>query len=192
MGSALLFVLGFALVFTALGLTASLIGRLLLAQLPLLLKLAGVAVIVMGLAMLGVLHIPFMMKEKRMDLLKVKPGPLGAMPLGMAFAFGWTPCIGPILGGVLGLAGATHTAWKGAVLLAIYSLGLGIPFLLMALAYARAGGTFRFLKQHALGIERTGGGLLVVMGVLLVTGYWNRLFYPLIGIFSRNNWLPPI
>ncbi|MGI8425804.1 MAG: cytochrome c biogenesis CcdA family protein [Actinomycetota bacterium] len=192
MGSALLFVLGFALIFTALGLSASLIGGFLLGQLPLLLKIAGVAVIVMGLSMLGILRIPFLMKEKRMDFRKVRPGPLGALPLGMAFAFGWTPCIGPILGGVLGLAGATQTAWKGALLLAIYSLGMAVPFLLMALAYTRAGATFRFLTKHALGIERTGGGLLVVMGVLLVTGYWNRLFYPLIGIFSRNNWLPPI
>lgn len=189
--SAVLFIFGFGIVFTALGVTASILGQFLLGALPLLLKIAGVFVLVMGLAMLGVLRVPALWSEKRMDLSKVRSGPAGAFPLGMAFAFGWTPCIGPILGSVLAYAAATRTVSTGAALLAIYSLGMGIPFLLMAYAYSRAGGLFRFLQKHSRRVEQAGGGLLVAMGVLLLTGYWTRLFAPLIGFFSDNNW-PPI
>lgn len=191
MTSAGLFVAGFAIVFTALGATASLLGQFLLGALPVLLKVAGVFVLVMGLAMLGVLKIPFLWSEKRLDLRKIRPGPAGALPLGMAFAFGWTPCIGPILGTILAYAAATQTASTGASLLLVYSLGMGIPFLSVAFAYSRSGGLFRFLQKHAGAIERAGGGLLVAMGLLLLTGYWTRLFAPLLGIFSENNW-PPI
>lgn len=191
MGSAALFVAGFGLVFTALGVTASLLGQFLLGALPLLLKIAGAFVLVMGLAMLGVLRLPYLWSEKRLDMRRVRSGPAGAFPLGMAFAFGWTPCIGPILGAILAYAAATQTVSTGAALLAVYSLGMGIPFLLMAFAYSRAGGMFRFLQRHARRIEVAGGGLLVAMGLLLLTGYWTRLFAPLIGIFSDNNW-PPI
>lgn len=190
-GSAALFVLGFAIVFTALGVTASLLGSFLLSKLPLLLKAAGVFVLIMGLAMLGVLKVPFLWTEKRIDLKKMRPGPAGALPLGMAFAFGWTPCIGPILGTILAYAAATQTAAVGAALLAVYSVGMGLPFLLMALAYSRAGAMFKFLQRHARRIEQAGGGLLVAMGLLLLTGYWTRLFAPLIGLFSDKNW-PPI
>lgn len=191
LGASSLFVLGFASIFTALGASASLAGSFLLGALPVLIKVAGVFVIVMGLAMLGILRIPFLYKEKRFDMSQIRRGPLGAFPLGMAFALGWTPCIGPILATILTAAAATGTAAKGAGLLAIYSLGMGIPFMLIALGYSRAGRAVAFLKRHSLGIERVGGGLLVAMGVLLITGYWTRLFVPLIRMFSRFNW-PPI
>lgn len=191
LGASALFVLGFASIFTALGATASLAGALLLGALPVLLKVAGVFVILMGLGMLGVLRLPLIYREKRFDMSRVRRGPLGAFPLGMAFAIGWTPCIGPILATILTAAAATQTAVQGAGLLAIYSLGMGIPFMFIALGYSRAGRAVAVLKRHALGIERAGGGLLVAMGVLLITGYWTRLFVPLIRLFSRFNW-PPI
>lgn len=189
--SAGLFVVGFAMIFTALGASASLIGSVLLGALPVLLRVAGAFVVVMGLSMLGVLRVPWLLREKRLDMRKIRPGPAGALPLGMAFAFGWTPCIGPILAGILTAAAATQSALEGAALLAVYSIGMGIPFFLMAFAYSRAGVTFRFLKRHAGIIERIGGVMLVAMGVLLITGYWTRLFAPLIGLFSEVGW-PPI
>ena len=189
--AASLFVLGFALVFTALGATASLLGSVLLQKLPIIVKVAGVFVILMGLATLGVLKIPFLYREKRLDLNRIRSGPAGALPLGMAFAFGWTPCIGPILGGILAAAATTQTASKGALLLLIYSLGMGLPFILFAVAFSKAGRTVGFLKRHSLVIERLGGGVLVAMGLLLITGYWTRLFAPLLRLFSNLNW-PPI
>lgn len=191
LGSASLFVVGFAIVFTALGASASAVGEFLLTRLPVFIKVAGAFVILMGLATLGLLKIPFLMRERRIDLHRVRSGPVGAVPLGMAFAFGWAPCVGPVLGGILTAAAATQTVWKGATLLFIYSLGLGIPFLLLALAYSKAGRTFRFLRRHGVAIERTGGVLLVTMGILLITGYWQQLFTPLIRWFVRSGW-PPI
>jgi cytochrome c-type biogenesis protein len=190
MGAAGLFVAGFATIFTGLGATASLAGSFLRGALPLLTKISGVFVIVMGLTMLGILRIPFLYRERRMDLRKVKSGPAGAFPLGMAFAFGWTPCIGPILAGILGAAAVVRTAREGAALLAIYSLGMGIPFMAMAFAYAGRGTGITFFKRHALKIERAGGVLMVSMGILLLTGYWTRLFVPLMRLFAKSGWPP--
>lgn len=191
LGAAALFVGGFAVIFTALGAAASLLGSVLLGALPLLIKIAGVFVILMGLSMLGILRLPFLQMEKRLDMRRVRSGPAGAFPLGMAFAFGWTPCIGPVLATILTAAAATQGAARGAGLLLIYSLGMGLPFMLMAVAYTRDGRTAGFLKRHALLIERAGGGLLITMGVLLITGQWARLFVPLLRLFRYTGW-PPI
>ena len=191
LGAAGLFVLGFATIFTALGASASLAGSIVLGALPTLTKIAGVFVIIMGLTMLGLLKIPILGREKRVDLRRIHSGPAGAFPLGMAFAFGWTPCIGPILAGILSAAAVVQSAREGAALLAIYSLGMGIPFMAMAWAYAGAGRTMGFFKRHAVMIERFGGGLMVTMGILLITGYWTRLFVPLMRVFSESGW-PPI
>ncbi len=190
-GAATLFVIGFAVVFTALGVSASVLGDFLLGRLPAFWKISGAFVILMGLATLGILKIPFFYRERRFNMRRIRSGPAGAVPLGMAFAFGWTPCIGPILGGVLTAAATTQTLWKGSVLLLIYSLGMGIPFMLLALAYARAGRGFRLLNRYGRVIERAGGVLLVAMGVLLITGHWQRLFVPFIRWFGRLGW-PPI
>ena len=189
--SALLFVLGFAAVFTILGAGASVLGNVFLMNRPVFMRIAGAFVIVMGLAALGFIRVPLLYREARIDLRRIKPGPLGAIPLGMAFAFGWTPCIGPVLAGILTAAAATQTAWTGAALLFVYSLGLGLPFLLLAIGYARAGRAFGWLRRHGPAIERTGGVILVAMGVLMITGHWTRLFIPLIRWFSENRW-PPI
>ena len=189
LGASALFVLGFALVFTALGATASVLGSFLLRQLPVFIKVAGVFVIFMGLATLGVVRLPFLYREKRFDLTRIRSGPAGAVPLGMAFAFGWTPCIGPVLSAIMTMAANTPTASKGALLLFTYSLGMGIPFLLFAFVYSRAGRTFGLLRRHARTIEVTGGVMLVAIGLFLVTGAWQRLFAPLARLFVQNHWL---
>jgi cytochrome c-type biogenesis protein len=191
MGAAALFVGGFSVIFIALGATASLLGTAVLGSLPLLIRVAGVFVILMGLSMLGVFRIPFLQSERRLDMRRIRSGPAGAFPLGMAFAFGWTPCIGPVLAAILATAATTSNAARGAGLLTIYSLGMGIPFLLMAMAYTRRGRTASFFKRHAIFIERAGGVLLVAMGVLLIAGQWTRLFVPLLRLFSNTGW-PPI
>jgi cytochrome c-type biogenesis protein len=186
-----LFVLGFSIVFTMLGAGFSLFGGFLFQHGSIFLKAAGAFVIAMGLVNLGVLRVPFLFRELRFDLRRIEPGVAGAIPLGMAFAFGWTPCIGPVLGGILTAAAATKTAARGGALLLTYSLGLGIPFLLLAIGYAKASTVFAWLRAHGRGIERFGGGILIVMGVLMITGNWVRLFIPLIRFFSRSGW-PPI
>ncbi|MGH2660433.1 MAG: cytochrome c biogenesis CcdA family protein [Actinomycetota bacterium] len=191
MTAAALFVTGFATVFTILGAGASALGGVILAKRPTFTAVAGGFVVVMGLAAIGVVRVPFLYREARLDLRRIRSGPLGAVPLGMAFAVGWTPCIGPVLAGILTAAAATQTAWTGAALLFVYSLGLGVPFVLLAMGYARAGRAFAWLRQHGRAIERIGGAILVLMGILMITGQWTRLFIPLIRWFARNQW-PPI
>ncbi len=109
----------------------------------------------------------------------------------MAFAIGWTPCIGPVLAGILTAAAATQTAWTGAGLLFVYSLGLGIPFLLLAWGQAGATRAFGWFRRHGQAIERVGGAVLLLMGGLMIAGQWTRLFIPLIRWFARSGW-PPI
>lgn len=189
--ASLLFVVGFTIVFTALGVTASIVGQVALRNLPLLMRFAGVVIIFMGLASLGVLRLPWLQRELRMDLSSMRRGPRGAVPLGMAFALGWTPCIGPVLAGVLALAASTRSSVGGAALLALYSLGLGLPFIGIAVGYSRMGRSLGFLKRHGRAIEIGGGVLLVAIGVGYVTDTWTRLFIPLQSWFAGLGW-PPI
>lgn len=191
LGAALLFVLGFATVFTLLGASASVLGSLLLSHREGLIRVAGGFVIVMGMVTMGILQIPFLARERRIDLLAIRSGPAGAVPLGIAFAIGWTPCIGPILAGILTAAAATQTVWHGAALLFVYSIGLGIPFVLLALGFTRIGRLSGWLRRHGRAIERVGGAILLLMGVLMITGSWLPLFTPLVRWFARNQW-PPI
>ena len=189
--ASLLFVAGFGIVFTLLGVTASVLGAYLLDNLPTLVRVAGVVIIVLGFVTAGVVRVPWLYRERRMDLAKVPRGPAWALPLGMAFAAGWTPCIGPILATVLTAAAATKTAAWGAVLLVFYTAGLGLPFVALALGFTRARSTLDFLKRHGQAVERVGGGLLVGVGVLFVSGQWQSLFRPLQTYFARFGW-PPI
>ena len=191
LGSAALFVLGFATVFTLLGASASVLGSVLLADRQMLIKAAGAFVILMGLVTMGIMRIPFLYRERRVDLGRIRSGPLGAVPLGMAFAVGWTPCIGPVLAGILTAAASTGSVLWGAAMLFVYSLGLGIPFILLALGFTRSGRAFGWLRRHGRAIEWFGGSVLVVMGILMITGQWLLLFTPLIRWFSRHQW-PPI
>jgi cytochrome c-type biogenesis protein len=191
LGAAVLFVLGFAAIFTAMGAGASAVGPLILRNRLLLERVAGVLVVFMGLLTIGVVRVPFLLREARLDLRRVRPGPLGAVPLGMAFAVGWTPCVGPVLASILAAAATTRTAWSGAGLLFVYALGLGIPFLLLAWGHARASTALSWLRRHGRAIEVLGGAVLIAMGVLMMIGRWTLLFTPLIRWFAQNDW-PPI
>lgn len=188
--SSLAFVAGFTVIFTVLGASSTLVGSLLLRNMPTILDVAGAFIIVLGLASIGLLRIGFLNRERRFDLSRVPKGPKGAFPLGMAFAFGWTPCIGPVLATVLALASASHTVVEGAVLLALYSLGLGLPFLALAVGFSRARTSLGWLRRHGRGIEMAGGLLLVAVGVLFVTGEWKTFFIPLQERFAQLGWPP--
>ena len=190
-GAGVLFVLGFAIVFTVLGASASTLGSLLLRHRTVLIRVAGVIVIILGLVSAGLLRIPILQRELRLDLSRVRPGPAGALPLGMAFAIGWTPCIGPVLAGILAAAASTTDMARGATLMLSYSLGLGLPFLLLALGIGGGGRLTGWLRRHGHGVEVAGGLLLVSMGVLMITGAWLRLFTPVLRLFSRTGW-PPV
>jgi cytochrome c-type biogenesis protein len=168
--SSLAFVMGFSLVFIALGASATAIGRFIFNQQPILSKVAGVLIIVFGLHMMGVFRLAFLDNEKRAQTQRKPAGPLGALLVGIAFAFGWTPCIGPILAGILVVAGSRDTIGEGVLLLAIYSLGLGIPFLLTSMAIDRFFSVAAAIRRHYHAIELTSGGLLVAIGVLIFTG----------------------
>jgi cytochrome c-type biogenesis protein len=169
MGAALMFVLGFSTVFVALGASASLIGGLVRAWSAQLSIVAGIVIIVMGLHFLGLTRIGILMREGRMSMPK-PVGLWGAYVMGLAFAFGWTPCIGPILAAILSIAAAEATVTKGAVLLAIYSAGLGIPFLLAAFAVEQFSSLFLRMKRHLRNVERAMGVLMIITGIGFLTG----------------------
>jgi cytochrome c-type biogenesis protein len=167
--SALLFVLGFSTVFIALGASASVIGGLIRAWSAQLSILAGIVILIMGLHFLGLTRISLLMQEGRLPI----PRPVGlggAYVMGLAFAFGWTPCIGPILAAILSVAASEATVTKGAGLLAVYSAGLGIPFLLAAFMIEQSSSLLARLKRHLASVERATGVLLVVTGVVFLTG----------------------
>jgi cytochrome c-type biogenesis protein len=183
---ALLFVLGFSTVFVALGASASVIGAVLRAYSGELAILAGIAIIVMGLHFLGLTPIAWLMREKRLDA--AKPASLwGAYLMGIAFAFGWTPCIGPILAAILAVAASEQTVAKGAGLLAVYSLGLGIPFLAAAFAVEPFAAFLARFRAHLGLVEKAMGGLLVLTGIAFLTGtvgevsYWLLDTFPMLG-----------
>lgn len=165
----LAFVLGFSIVFVALGASATAVGSFLLSKLSLLSKIAGVLVIVLGLHMIGVFRFKTLYQEKRFHQQSKRVGPVGSLLVGLAFAFGWSPCIGPILGGILAYASTQETVGQGMVLLAFYSAGLGVPFIIAGLsmdAFFRMTGRF---KKHFRAIEVTSGVLLISVGVLIFT-----------------------
>ena len=167
--AALLFVLGFSTVFVALGASASLIGGLIRAWSAQLSIAAGIVIIVMGLHFLGLTRIGLLMREGRMSMPK-PVGLWGAYVMGLAFAFGWTPCIGPILAAILSVAAAEATVTKGAGLLAVYSAGLGIPFLLAALMIDQFSALFARMKRHLRTVEKVMGALMVLTGIGFLTG----------------------
>lgn len=172
----LLFILGFTIVFTLLGAFAGSFVRFF--RDPWFQRVAGAVVIVLGLVMLAYAFrrgSPRLYAERRPFLDRVRPGTVGALPLGMAFAAGWTPCIGPVLGGILAIAASGGTV-KGAGLLLAYSAGLGVPFLLIGLGVDRLMGAMGWIRRHYRPIAGASGALLVVVGVLLVTGAFTRIF----------------
>ena len=189
--ASLLFVAGFTTVFTVLGVAATLLGSVFVRNQDAIVRGFGVLIIVMGLATMGVLRVPFLYRERRIDLARLPRGPGGAFVVGMGFAAGWAPCVGPVLATILATAATTSTAAWGAVLLALYSLGLGIPFVLLALGLGRAQRSVSWLRRHGRAVERAGGLMLVVVGVLFITGDWQELFRPLQRWFAEFGW-PPV
>jgi len=177
--ASLLFVAGFSTVFTAFGVAATLLGNAFLRNQDGIVRVFGVFIIVLGLATIGVLKVPFLMRERRVDMARVPKGTAWAFPMGMAFAAGWAPCIGPVLATILATAAVSGTVAWGAFLLALYSLGMGIPFVLLALGFSRAQRSLDWLRRNGRAIEVIGGLLLVGVGTLFVSGRWNGLFRPL-------------
>jgi len=178
------FVLGFSLVFIALGASATVIGKFLKEQITIISRIAGVIIIIFGLHMTGVFKIPFLTYEKRIQTQSKRLGIFGAFIVGLAFAFGWTPCVGPILGSILLVASQQKTVAQGVILLTSYSLGLGIPFLLTGLSVTAFYNVFNKFKRHLPKVELVGGILLVGIGILIMTNYLTVLS----GYFAK--WFP--
>ena len=171
----LLFVAGFSAIFILLGAGASFLGVFFAANKDWIARIGGVLIIVLGLHLMGVFRIMPLMREKRFHLADKPSGHLGTLAVGAAFGAGWTPCIGPVLGAILTLAGTQETIWSGMGLLAAYSFGLAIPFLLAALAFDRFLNTFRRFRRFIPVLEKASGALLIVLGILLVTGSFTVL-----------------
>ncbi len=180
---ALFFVLGLSTVFLFLGFTASAFGAFFLQNSQLFATFAGIVVMVFGAHFVGVYRIPFLDREARFDAGDRGGSAFGAYLLGLAFAFGWTPCIGPQLGAILSLAATEANVTRGTALLAVYALGLGIPFLLVAAFFPRLTGLMGWMKRHMERIERIMGLLLWTIGLLMLTGGFSDFSYWLLEAF---------
>jgi cytochrome c-type biogenesis protein len=170
-----LFVAGFSAIFILLGAGASFLGVFFAANREWIARIGGVLIIVLGLHLMGVFRILPLLRERRLHLSDKPAGHLGTLAVGAAFGAGWTPCIGPVLGAILTLAGTSDTIWTGMGLLAAYSAGLAIPFLLAALAFDKFLNTFRRFRRFIPVLEKASGLLLVILGLLLVTGSFTIL-----------------
>ena len=168
---ALLFVLGFTVIFVLLGATATLVGRLLLQQRVWLTRAGGAVVILFGLYLLGVLNFAAFARERRLHLSDKPAGYLGSVLVGFTFGAGWTPCIGPILGGILTYTASRANFGQGIALLLTYALGLAVPFILSAVAVERLIELTRAYSRHLIWVSRVSGILVLALGVLMVTGY---------------------
>ena len=180
---AVFFVLGLSTVFLFLGFAFSWIGQLFLSYQEWLARIAGVVIVLFGLHFLGVLRIPLLAREARLDAGDRGGSAFGAYVLGLAFAFGWTPCIGPILGAILSLAATEASVARGTTLLAAYAVGLGLPFLLVAAFLDRAQGLMARLRRHMGAIEKAMGLLLVAVGVAMATGAFSAFSWWLLETF---------
>jgi cytochrome c-type biogenesis protein len=179
MVNSIVFILGFSVVFIALGLAATGVGQVLGIYKNTIARIAGVVIILFGLHLTGIFKIKALYTDARLHNVKGSSTPIGAFVIGFAFAFGWTPCLGPILSGVLAVAAEESTLLKGALLLAIYSLGLAIPFLLTALLMERFLKFYSRFRSHMHALEVASGGLLIALGVLLLIGRFTLI----------SNWL---
>ena len=173
--SAIAFVLGLAMVLSVVGLGVTAIGQAVFADQVLVTRIAGAVVIVLGLHMAGLPRLPFLQAEKRVDFVQFRDrGVTGAFLMGGAFGIGWTPCVGAILGSILALASQSDTLAQGTALLFAYSLGMGVPFVIVALGIKRVGGVLAAFRRHGRAVELASGAMMVAMGTLLFT---DRLTY---------------
>jgi len=173
--NSILFIVGFSITFIALGASATWIGQILVSKMRFLGQIAGLVLIVFGIHLTGLVKINALYKDKRFHNVQKPRGLLGALVLGLAFAFGWTPCIGPILAGILTIASTKQTVTEGMFLLAIYSAGLGIPFLLTSLALNQFLAFYGRFKKHFHAVEVISGALVIAVGLLILTGSLSRL-----------------
>jgi cytochrome c-type biogenesis protein len=177
------FIIGFSIVFITLGAISTEVGQVLAQYKSLLARIAGAIIILFGLHLTGIFQIKALLADTRLHKLKGGASPWGAFVIGFAFAFGWTPCVGPILAVVLGFAATQDTVWKGIFLLAIYSAGLAVPFLITSFGIERFLKFYNRFKFHMHAVEVASGGLLIVLGILLVMGKFNVIA----GYFSFLN-----
>ncbi|RCK77615.1 MAG: Cytochrome c-type biogenesis protein CcdA [Ignavibacteriae bacterium] len=185
--NSIFFVLGFSVIFTLLGASATIIGQFLLSNLAIAGKIAGIFIVLLGIHLTGLIKLNFLNYEKRIHTQKKSFGIFGSFLVGLAFAFGWTPCIGPILAGILAIASQQETVYQGILLLSVYSLGLGIPFLITAVSLNAFFTLFDKVKRYFRIVEIVSGVLLIAVGILMVTdsltiiaNYLIRLF-PFLG-----------
>lgn len=171
----LLFILGFTLIFLALGATATVLGRVLLTQREWISRIGGAIIIVFGLYMLGAFNVGLLSTERRVHLADKPMGYLGTVLVGIAFGAGWTPCIGPILGSILIYTSSSADLSRGLLLLLCYSLGLAVPFLASALLVERFFGFFSAMRSRLVWVSRIAGVLMIAVGILLVTDYFTIL-----------------
>lgn len=185
--SALVFVLGFSTVFVSLGATASSLGQFIADYMDVLAQIAGVVIIILGVHFTGLIRIPILYREARFHAEKKPAGLIGPYLIGLAFAFGWTPCVGPVLAAILMVAGSDASVTYGASLLAAYSAGLGIPFLLAAVAMKPFLAFMSRFRKHLQTVERVIGILLILTGILFLTGsmstiaFWILETFPTLG-----------
>jgi cytochrome c-type biogenesis protein len=186
--NSLFFILGFSMVFVFLGASFSFLGRFLALHQNTIQKIAGVIIIFFGLYIVGIFKIPFLMRSKELLPLRTKPaGYLGSTLIGLSFASAWTPCVGPILGAILALAGSAENLSGGVILLTAYSLGLAIPFLLASLASGALLSAFQRFSKIIRVVYIAGGIFLIMVGLLIITGYFTRLNSFFIGL--TPSWL---
>lgn len=178
-GTTVVFVLGFASIFTALGASATVLGSFILTNRQLLSRIGGVLIILLGLSVLGIIKIPGLYRERQFQLERRPRGVLGAFPIGMAFGFAWTPCVGPVLAAILTLAATSQNALGGAGLLLAYAMGLGIPFLITAVLITTAFDGFAWIRRHGRAVETVSGIFLLVMGAALMLDL----------VFQLNAWI---
>jgi len=173
--NSLLFILGFSIIFIALGASATFMGKFLSRNIRWFEIVGGGVVILLGLHFIGIFRLKFLNREKKIHL-KDKPlGFIGTVLVGMAFGAGWTPCVGPILGAILTMAATTQNIFKGMVLLAFYSVGLGLPFLISGLIIHKFFEYFKAVRKYFKVITAVGGILLIILGILLITGYFSSI-----------------
>ncbi len=173
--NSLMFILGFSIVFISLGAVATGLGQAMHEYHDIFAKVAGVVLIIFGLHLIGVLKIKALYADKRIHSLKGSASPIGSFVVGFAFAFGWTPCIGPILAGILVLAGSQDTVAKGILLLAVYSLGLAVPFLMTSIGVNRFLAFYSRFRRHLHAVEVVSGVLLIIFGLLIALNRFTLL-----------------
>lgn len=182
--SSIAFILGFSVVFVLLGATATALGNFLLMKMEVIRYIAGGVIIVFGLHLTGLIKIKFLLFEKRINKRVSKVSFISTFLIGMAFAFGWSPCLGPILAGILGIAATKEHISQGIFLLSVYSLGLGLPFFLTALATNYSIGIFTIIKKHMRAVELISGIFLIMIGVLIIFD-----FFTILASYT-NKWFP--